>query len=447
MPTPLYDQLKRLAEENPLRLDMPGHHGRPLPVENFWPSHLDFTENGRTGDLYGEGGDAIEMSEGLWAKRLGFDCCLFLTGGSTQGIHTGLALLAGLEGHVALDRGSHRSAYNALALLGLTPYYLPRPWLDGAGVTGPICPDDVGRLLKNQPKIKTICITAPTYYGVLSDIPAIAEICHAHGARLMVDGAHGAHLPFLGYEGYKAADVVVMSAHKTLPAPGQAALLFANGLSPEELRRMGSVYGTSSPSYVMMAALDGVRSYMEKEGGRRCTSLCPAIEELRKKYSAGREISADTDPLRLTVPCQDGFALAERLRERGVFPEMADSGHVVFIFTCADDGNDVKRLEETLDLLGVEGFRPCPPPPEWPETALSPREALFAPREEGELWESEGRIAACQVAPYPPGVPVIAPGERIQKKHLAYLKEIGYNHKTIFVTARNESGSPHGGAG
>lgn len=431
MPTPLYDQLKQLAAERPLRLDMPGHHGMPLPVENLWDTSVDFTENGRTGDLFGGAGDAIEEAEQLWARRFGFDACLFLTGGSTQGIHAGLALLSGLDGHVALDRGSHRSAYNAMALLGITPHYLPRPWLAEEGITGPIQPADVEALLKNNPEIKTVCITSPTYYGVLSDIPAIAAVCHAHGARLMVDGAHGAHLPFLGYEGFAAADAVVMSAHKTLPAPGQTALLFANGYSLDELRAVGSVYGSSSPSYVMMAALDVVRDYMEGEGGRRCAEAARIVENFRKKYPAADR--PDLDPLRLTLRCADGFRLAEELRRQGIYAELADCGHVVFIFTCADGEQAAARLSAALDRLGVSGSFPCPPPPELPEQVLVPRQALFAPAEEIALADSEGKIAACQVAPYPPGIPVIAPGERIGKKHLVYLQEIGYNSKIVKV--------------
>ncbi|MDE6260881.1 MAG: amino acid decarboxylase, partial [Oscillospiraceae bacterium] len=208
MPTPLYDSLRALAAQNPLRLDMPGHHGMPFPGGFPWPSGIDFTENGATGNLFGDEPDAIQAAEGCWAKRFGFDSCLFLTGGSTQGVHAGLALLSGQGSAVALDRGSHRSAYHALALLDLMPHFLTRPWLEEEGITGPILPEAVEETLKKHPEIKTVCITSPTYYGVLSDIPAIAAACHAHGAKLMVDGAHGAHLPFLGYAGFQAADVV-----------------------------------------------------------------------------------------------------------------------------------------------------------------------------------------------------------------------------------------------
>lgn len=435
MSTPLYDTLRALAAEKPLRLDMPGHHGGPLPGGFPWPSGIDFTENGATGDLYGDGADAIQAAEALWASRLGFDSCLFLTGGSTQGIHAGMALLAGGGGAVALDRGSHRSAYHALALLDLTPRFLVRPWLAEDGVAGPISPEMVGQTLDSHPEIKTACITSPTYYGVLSDIPAIAAACHSRGAKLMVDAAHGAHLPFLGYGGFRAADVVVMSAHKTLPVPGQAALLLANGFGLDQLQRWGSVYGTSSPSYVLMAALDAVRDYMEGEGAARYRGTARLVDGLRRRWPALAEGDGlSLDPTRLTLSSPDGFALARALRRGGVYPEMADRGHVVCILTCADGEREAARLGQALGQTALTGpCAPCPPLPGIPETALTPRQALFAPREGVPLAGSAGRISACQIAPYPPGVPVVAPGEVIEKKYLAYLKEIGYNRDVTEV--------------
>ncbi len=440
MPAPLYDSLRALADRNLLRLDMPGHHGKPLPAGIPWPSGTDFTENGFTGDLYGDEPGAIQAAERLWADRFGFDSCLFLTGGSTQGIHAGLALLAGQGGAAALDRGSHRSVYHALALLDLTPHFLSRPWLEPEGVAGPILPETVEDALQTHPEIKTVCITSPTYYGVLSNIPAIAAVCHDRGVKLMVDGAHGAHLPFLGYEGFRAADAVVMSAHKTLPAPGQTALLFANGFSLPELQRWGAVYGTSSPSYVLMSALDGVRDYMEREGAARYRETIWQAEALRRRLPALSERDGLTlDPARLVLHSPGGFALGAVLRARGICPELADTGHVVCILTCADGAAEFRRLERALDESGLTG--PCPAmpaPPEPPEAVLTPRQALFAPRRTLPLADSAGRIAACQIAPYPPGVPVIAPGEAIQKKHLAYLREIGYNREYCDVVDREE---------
>ena len=427
-PTPLYDSLLHLAQANTLQLNMPGHHGKPLAVEGLWPSALDFTENGSTGDLFGSGGDAIEEAEQLWAKAVGMDQCLFLTGGSTQGVHTGLALLAGIGGHVALDRGSHRSAYNALGLLDLTPHYLPRPWLEEEGVTGPIQPETVEDTLRHHPEIKTICITSPTYYGVLSDLPAIGAVCRRHGARLMVDGAHGAHLPFLGYTGYQAADVVVLSAHKTLAAPGQSALLLARGMDMDTLRQVGSVYGSSSPSYVMMAALDVVRAHMEGAGGLAYRQAAQRTDRLRLRYPSLRPAGLELDPTRLVLCCGDGDRLAASLREQGVYPEMSDVGHVVLILTGADTDRDEARLCQALEQCWQPGTPSrCPPPPPPPPQVLTPRQALFAPRRRV-AWEAcAGQVAAVQLAPYPPGIPVVAPGEKLEKKHLVYLEEMGYN--------------------
>ena len=424
--TPLYDALTAFAARDPLRMHMPGHKGKPLlGLDNL--AAIDFTELPPTGNLF-DGGGAIGEAEGLWAEVFHMDSCLFLTGGSTQGVLTALTLACQPGDTVLLDRGSHRSAYNALALLDLKPVYLDRPWLDQAGVTGPISPERVEELLESNPEIKALCITSPTYYGVLSDLPALAEVMHRRGGVLVVDGAHGAHLPFLGDYGLSAADLLVVSAHKTLPAPGQSALLFSNGtFSHADLRRAGSIYGSSSPSYPMMAALDLCRAHMLEGGAKAYRRTAEEVARLRNTFPALTDKDAPLDPARLVVCAPDGYAAQEALEARNIWPEMADGGHVVFIPTCADSRSDFARLEEALRQVDLGPCPGYPAPPEPPEMVLTPRQALFAPRKSLPLEQAEGQVAACQVAPYPPGVPVIAPGERLDKKSIAYLKQIGYN--------------------
>ena len=435
MPTPLYDALRAYADREPLRFHMPGHKGRSLPLAELkWLAPIDVTELDGTGNLY-EPGEPFDAAQELWAERFGFEQCRFLTGGSTQGVHTGLALCCAPGDKILLDRGSHRSAFHAMALLDLRPVWLARPWLARENLTGPISPGEVERALDQDPEIKTVCITSPTYAGVLSNIGAISRIAHAHGARLFVDGAHGAHLPFLGLEPFWGADCVVTSAHKTLPAMGQSALLFATGFEPDRVRAMCSVFGTSSPSDPMMASLDAARDWMEQWGTEKYERAAVRVAELRRKFPSLQPGPAcggglSLDPTRLVLNAKDGRALARALEDRGVVPEMADRGHVVLICTCQDDDFAFRvltgKLEELLEELG--DCPPLPPPP-LPETVLTPRQALFAPRETVERSRSAGRIAAGHIAPYPPGVPVVAPGERIEKKHLAYLTEIGYNKK------------------
>ena len=420
MSTPLYDALKDYAAKKAARFHMPGHKGRWLPLPELVPlAPLDVTEIPGTGNLY-EAGEPFDSAQALWTQVFGFDHCQFLTGGSTMGVLTGLTLFCPPGSRVLLDRGCHRSAFNALALLDLDPVYLPRPWLAEENLVGPFGPEQVEAALKKAPDIKTICITSPTYAGALSDIPAIAQVAHAHGARLLVDGAHGAHLPFLGVDAFAGADGVVVSAHKTLPAMGQSALLFTRGVDPELVRRRASLYGSSSPSYPMMASLDAARDWLLGPGKQEYDRAARRVAGLRRRFpSVGDRLP--WDPARLTVKVKNG-------------PEMEDGGHVVFICSAQDREEDLDRLEGALSALEGE-MGPCPPlpAPPAPERVLSPRQALFAPVETLPLADCLGRVAAGQLAPYPPGIPVVAPGERIGKKELSYFAQIGYNSPNVAV--------------
>ncbi len=430
MPTPLYDALRGYADKKPLRFHMPGHKGKPLPVpELAGLAALDLTELSPTGNLY-EAGEPFDSARRLWAELFGFDCCQFLTGGSTMGIHTGLTLCARPGSRVLVDRSCHRAVFNAMALLDLEPVYLERPWLRSENLIGPVSPEMVEKMLDRHPDIKTVCITSPTYAGVLSNIGVISRIVHARGGKLFVDGAHGAHLPFLGLAPFWGADAVTVSAHKTLPAMGQTALLFTDGFDSDLVRRTASVFGTSSPSYPMLASLDVAREWLTgEEGFHQYRQAACRVTELRQKFPGLRpEYGLSLDPCRFVLKVKDGPAFAKQLEERGVYPEMEDGGHVVFICTAQDSDEDFYRLERVLEELRDQmGDCPPVPAPPVPERMISLRSALFAPSRVRPLEDCEGEISACQIAPYPPGVPVVAPGERISKKELAYLREIGYN--------------------
>lgn len=439
MPTPLYDALRAYAGKSPLRFHMPGHKGKFLPAPELMSlAPVDLTELSPTGNLFAAG-EPFDSAQALWAELFGFDHCQFLTGGSTMGIHTGLTLCARPGEQILVDRNCHRAVFNALALLDLEPVYLERPWLKGENLIGPISPEDVEKSLNRHPNIKTVCITSPTYAGMLSNIGAISRIVHARGGKLFVDGAHGAHLPFLDLAPFWGADAVTVSAHKTLPAMGQTALLFTNRMDPDRVRQTASIYGSSSPSYPMLVSLDAARDWLVgEEGFHQYRRAACRVAELRQKFSSIRPRSGlSLDPCRFVLKVKDGPAFAAALEERGVYPEMEDGGHVVFICTAQDSDEDFCRLERVLeDLEDRMGDCPPIPAPPIPERVLSPRQALFAPSRVWPLEDCEGEIAACQIAPYPPGVPVVAPGERISKKELAYLKKIGYNILSEIRTVR-----------
>ena len=432
--TPLYDAIRAYAAQKPTRFHMPGHKGSFLPVPELQSiAPLDVTEVEPTGDLF-SGGEPFDTAQKLWAERFSMDNCLFLTGGSTLGLHAALALFCRPGDQVLIDRGCHRAVYNALALLDLEPVYLPRPWRAGEGIAGPISPTDVENLLGSHPNIKTVCIASPTYSGVFSDVKKLSHIIHARGGNLIVDGAHGAHLPFLGVDAFSGCDALICSAHKTLPALGQSALLFTNGLDPRRVRQMTSVFGSSSPSYPMMISLDCARDYLDGKGSEEYRRVARRTAALRAAFPSLHEGELRLDPTRLTLTSPDGNALAQALEGENIWPEMADSGHVVLILTAQDSEDDLHRLEEALqrhrDLLGTP---PILPPPPMPTSVRSLREALFAPVERLPLEYCLGRVAAGQLAPYPPGVPVVAPGEVIGEKELAYLREIGYNNSDVPV--------------
>lgn len=410
---PLYRSLVEFANTDPLRLHMPGHKGKGLPG---WErlATLDWTELPPTGNLYEPGG-AIGQAEERWAAAFGMAACLLLTCGSTQGLHAALTLACPPGSPVLVDRGCHRSVYNAMALLDLHPSYFLDKTCQG-----------VEQALTEHPEIKTLCITSPNYYGQLFDIPAIARLCHRRGVCLVVDGAHGAHLPFLDVSHFQGADLTVCSAHKTLPVLGQGALLFSGGrFDGADLRRAAALYGTSSPSYPIMASMDLARAWMESPLGQaEYRRVCRRAGALRRRFPA---LEGQVDPARLTLRVADGFGLERALQEQNIWPEMADRGHVVFILTGMDSDEELDRLENALSQLTPQGENQVYPAPPPPQAVLSPRQALFAPSRKVPLNQSSGQIAAQQVAPYPPGVPVIAPGEIILKKHLAYLRTIRYN--------------------
>ena len=365
MPTPLYDALRSYADSGPFRFHMPGHKGIIYqPSDLRWMAPIDVTELPETGNLY-EAGEPFDSAQALWAELFGFDQCQFLTGGSTMGVHTGLALCAPLGGKVLMDRNCHRSAFNALALLDLEPVYLERPWLRDENLIGPASPGDVEKALEEHPEVKTVCITSPTYAGVLSNIGAIAQIVHARGGKLFVDGAHGAHLPFLGLAPFWGADAVAVSAHKTLPAMGQSALLFVNGMDPDLVRRTASIFGTSSPSYPMMASLDVVRDWMVRWGVEKYQRAAVQVAELRQRFPSLTDKPCrgfSLDPTRFVLKVKDGPAFVQALKSKAMCPRWRTG--------AMWSSSAPVRIRGRPSLIWATGWRSCGM--KWGTAPLSP---------------------------------------------------------------------------
>lgn len=440
--TPLYDALRKKAGENCLRMHMPGHKGKTPPgMEDVFS--IDYTELPDTGSLY-DGEGPIAEAEALMAEAAGAGGCVFLAGGSSQGVKAALSYFLKPGETAVFQRDLHGSAVDAIALLDIRPRFITPPVIEPFGVGGRLDPRELDELLYRK-KVAIVYITSPNYYGVVQDIPAISAVCNAHGTGLIVDEAHGAHFPFIGMKSAVelGADISICSAHKTMPALGMGAMTYCSGkVDINILRRKAAMFGSSSPSYAVMCSIDIARANLQDSGRYKKTAEC--VAGLKKRINATLPFTALdgelTDPTRLTVCTAaggvSGFEVSDILGRYGIELEMADSRNIVAIFTQADGGTEAERVYKAL--AGIEPRAPIPPaalPADNPKRIMTVRKAVFSDWELVELERAQGRTAAMSIAPYPPGIPVILPGEEITQKHLSYLLQTSYN-KRVYVVAR-----------
>lgn len=438
----LYQQLQKQAAQKAARFHMPGHKGRPILPELNHPFAIDYTEIEGTGNLY-EGDEPILSAERAAARYYGAQDCLFLTGGSTQALMTAIGAAVPEGGTLLVDRNCHKSVTHAMALLDLTPEFI---------IT--LEPEEVERAFLRTPQASALFITSPNYYGVLRDITKLAEVCHKYHALFVVDAAHGAHLKAVGLPSpiEQGADLAAMSTHKTLPALGQSAILLSSGRIPfETLLETAPLFGTSSPSYLLLASIDLARAWLENEGAQAYQTCAKRVAALRREINRSTVFSALTgqlDPCRLTVCCDNtnvtGHELSHILHKKfKIDAEMADRSHVVFICTGADIQRDYTRLMGALrdkHFYKIENKEKPYIPFPVPQRICSVRDAWFAEKRRIPLEQSAGLICARPVTPYPPGVPLVYPGERIQQVHIEFLQTEWYTDITSIWVMDETSG-------
>jgi arginine decarboxylase len=386
--------------------------------------------------------DVLGRAERLAAELWGADLCRFCLNGATEG-NQALALSVARPGqHVVASRNLHKSVLGGLVLAGLEPVWV-RPDIDPAtGLPRAVPAARVEEALRDSAGVGAAFLVEPSYVGVLSDVAAIAEASHAAGAPLVVDQAWGAHLGFhpdvpphtlaLG------ADAMVTSAHKTLAAFTQGAYLFARG-ERIDLERVSDAFDalhTSSPSAAILASLDRTRLLMAARGRELVGEAVRLAREVRARLADvdGLVVPDSDDPTKLVLALAgtgaDGLEVERDLWADGVRVELANRDTIVPLLTIGDTEASVGRLAESL-LRSLERRRGEPRPPGgasavWsvePQVAMSPRDAFFAERETVTAERAVGRVAAETVAPYPPGIPAIAPGEVIQRPLLEALHE------------------------
>ena len=442
--TPLLDILRARAARKTTRFHMPGHAGHILP--NGWTSlhDIDFTELSDTGNLYTDQHDGpIRAAERLYSDVYHAEDCLFLTGGATQGILTMLSAFAAPGDTVILDRNCHFSVHNALALLDLHPVWVQSPLINPFGVPSGLPPNVLSDTLDKHPEAVCVLVTSPGYSGILSDLAALAAVCRTRGIPLLSDSAHGAHLPFLtGFSSPIAQGVSasVLSAHKTLPALGQSAfLLTGSGMAPL-LRQRAALFGSSSPSYVLMASLDAARAYMETDGRDALAQTARITGEIRQSSPAFLGFHAQPekspivqiDPLRLCLYTGMGSQISAHLEASfGIVCEMADRLNIVLIASALHTSQDLSLLREALDtVLSIQAPPPVPTlqdAPPFPKMHCSPREALFGKAVSLPWRDALGRVAAHPVFLYPPGTPLLSRGEIVDDNTMHRLAQAGFD--------------------
>jgi arginine decarboxylase len=434
MGTPLYDALRAYIARDTARFHMPGHKG--APIEPFGAvTAYDLTEVPGTDSLY-EASGPIREAERRLSALYGTADTLLSAGGSTLCIQAMLALVAREGGKVIAGRNLHIAAVNAMALLGLEPYWIYPDGSSGEGIGGRISPDAVVQALNDCPDAAAVYVTSPDYFGVCSDIAGLAAVCHARGVPLLVDNAHGAHLRFLPEPIHPiglGADLCCDSLHKTLPALTGAALLqVGNPAYVPAARAKLALFGSTSPSYLIMLSIDRCIEYMETAASADLHRTILRVQELADlaRRQGLRLPQGLCDPTRLSLLFGGTDLTAARcgevLRDQGCEPELLCGAGCVLLLSAFNRPGDFARLRRALEGLCCrpQPNAPADPLPR-PQRAVSLRQAVLGESERLPVEKTIGRISAQSGSVCPPGIPLVVAGERIDKNVLKALKNYG----------------------
>ena len=449
--TPLLDQLMYHHSNNPISLHVPGHkYGRLLqqPKYSAYRSilQLDATELSGLDDLHHPEGVILE-AEMLLADVYGTERSYFLVNGSTVGNLAMILAVLQKDDIVLVQRNCHKSVLNGIELAQARPVFLGPDYDGNWGVTGGVSQEITDRALEMYPGAKALIVTYPSYYGEVNDLQRIIKQAHDANIPVLVDEAHGAHFISGGRFPKSAvalgADIVVQSAHKTLPAMTMGSYLHLNSKRVEKsrLEHYLHILQSSSPSYPIMASLDIARSYIgtysEGDHAYLQDKLTRFIAALRE--NDGIKIlnynSQKGDPLKITLQSQtelSGFEMQEAFEREGIFTELADPYNVLLVLPLLKRGMDfpfpeviagirkalqfVKREKRMIDKGDYQ------PAISMLEVGREETERLH--RQKVKLSEAIGEITAERVTPYPPGIPLLFPGERITGSVIEQIQQL-----------------------
>ncbi|MBT2692173.1 aminotransferase class I/II-fold pyridoxal phosphate-dependent enzyme [Bacillus sp. ISL-55] len=439
--TPLYSQLVRHINGNPLSFHVPGHkNGAFFPEEGqaFFNQILkmDATEITGLDDLHSPEGvifEAEELLRDLYKTEKSF----FLINGSTVGNLAMIMAAINEDDLVLVQRNSHKSIMNAIRLAKAKPVFISPEFNGEYGVAAGLSIEGVKSAISQYPNAKTLILTYPNYYGLTYDLKTIIDLAHEHGIPVLVDEAHGVH--FIAGDYFPAsavelgADIVVQSAHKTLPAMTMGAFLHyqTDRVSLSKLKFYLQALQSSSPSYPLMASLDLARLYLGTYSKEDLSYLKEETEKFKENLQTLEviRILQHDDPLKLTIQSKgawSGFELQSKLESVGIFTELADPYNVLLVLPLLKYGMK-HRLKEAAEKI-AEVVSAMPVGKNKPESKVVHKtiSTLEVSYKEMELQQTEyvllkdatGRVSAEQIIPYPPGIPLCLPGEVVTEAEI-----------------------------
>jgi arginine/lysine/ornithine decarboxylase len=463
--TPYFDVLLDYVDSGVIPFHTPGHmqgKGMDRALRDFLGDNIlaiDLTQIRGLDDLL-QPEYAIQEAQELAAEAYDADHSFFLINGSTSGNQIMMMTALNPGEKIAIPRNAHKSAMGGLIMSGAEPVWMKPEVDDGLHMDHTVTPATVLRTLEHDPSIKAIYIVSPTYYGVAADLEAIAAVTHDAGIPLLVDEAWGPHFhfhPALPIDAIAAgADMCINSTHKMLGSLSQTAMLHHKGdrIKLDRLKAVVKLFLSTSPNLVLVASLDVARRQMAMEGGALLSHTIELANDTRRRlndipgiYCFGEEQVGkpgvfDLDPTKITITVKSlgytGYEAEEILRRRyNVQCELADLFNTLALFTIGTTQEAADRLvygvkelsreDRPIDVFSPSGvlerrlqtgtynLPPIPP------IRMNPREAFLAPTEFVKFKESAGRVCAEVITPYPPGIPVISPGEEITPGIIAYL--------------------------
>lgn len=462
--TPYFDALLDYVDRKVISFHCPGHkHGKGVHerFREYLGTNtlaLDLTQVLGLDDLQQPTGVLKEAHE-LAAEAYGADRSYFLVNGSSSGNHSMLLAVCNPGDEVILPRNAHKSVSSGLIFSGVIPRYMMPEFDEELQVDHTVTVETVKKSLLDYPQAKAVMIVSPTYYGAAADLRSIAELCHKDGRALLVDEAWGPHLHFHPCLPMSAtasgADLVVNSTHKLIGALSQSSMLhFREGIVDRgRLEAVIRLFISTSPSCLLLASLDVARMQMVTEGEKLLKNTISLADELRYELNAipglycwGKEIVGRPgvyawDPTKLTVSTKGlgltGYDIEKIMRyEYYIQLELAELFNIIALITigttreegnklvCAfksiakaiKNGQDGKTRRENI----LRGYKKVTFP-DWPPQRLSPREAFVAPHRVVSIKDACGMVSTELVTPYPPGIPIICPGEELTKDLINYL--------------------------